>query len=127
MEVEWPVRRMTNSIRPDRTASLLDNGEAWKQLAALRIGAATSVRSGREHNEGGLLVACESGGKVLWGGWRWNGRKAGYVKKGDLFQARTAFKSVMERRAAGTGVRAIIVAGKRRNGRGAKGGREVDA
>jgi hypothetical protein len=43
-------------------------------------------------------------------------RKVGCVKQGDL--------SVGKRR---TGVRASIVASKRRNGRGAKGGREVDA
>jgi hypothetical protein len=43
-------------------------------------------------------------------------RKGEYVKQGDLYAG--------ERR---TGVRASIVALKRRNGRGAKGGREVDA
>ena len=43
-------------------------------------------------------------------------RKGEYVKQGDLY--------VGERR---TGVRASIVALKRRNGRGVKGGREVDA
>jgi hypothetical protein len=43
-------------------------------------------------------------------------RKVEYVRQGDLYAG--------ERRA---GVRAPIVAMKRRNGRGAKGGREVDA
>jgi hypothetical protein len=42
-------------------------------------------------------------------------RKVEYVKQGDLY--------VAERR---TEVRASIVALKRRNGRGAKGGRKVD-
>ena len=42
-------------------------------------------------------------------------RKGEYVKQGDLY--------ARKRR---TGVRASIVALKRRNGRGAKGGREVD-
>jgi len=44
-------------------------------------------------------------------------RKAVHVKQGDLFG---------ERRAK-LGVRAPIVAEKRRNGRGAKGGRKVEA
>jgi len=43
-------------------------------------------------------------------------RTGEYVKQGDLY--------VGKRR---TGVRASIVALKRRNGRGAKGGRKVDA
>jgi len=43
-------------------------------------------------------------------------RKGEYVKQGDLY--------IGERR---TGVRASIVALKCRNGRGVKGGREVDA
>jgi hypothetical protein len=49
------------------------------------------------------------------GGWRRNAGKAGYVNRGDL--------------PAGVrwaGVRASIKAEKRRNGRGAKGGREVN-
>jgi len=55
--------------------------------------------------------------------------KGVYVKQGDLSQERTVFmsKKKKDRRAARTGVRAIVVAGKRRNGRGAKGGRKVDA
>lgn len=41
--------------------------------------------------------------------------KVGYVKQGDLYEEETC-----------AGVRAFIVALKRRNGRGAKEGREVD-
>lgn len=42
--------------------------------------------------------------------------KVEYVKQGDLYEEETR-----------AGVRASIVALRRRNGRGAKGGREVDA
>ncbi len=43
-------------------------------------------------------------------------RKAGHVKQGDLDSGESC-----------PGVRASIVARKRRNGRGAKGGRKVEA
>ena len=56
--------------------------------------------------------------KRLWGasgGWRRNGRKVGSMNRGDLAMAVTA-----------RGVRAFVVAMKRGNARGAKGGREVE-
>ncbi len=52
-------------------------------------------------------------------------RKASYVKEGALSGCRPGFRSFgpKSRPAA---VRAAVVAPKRRNGRGAKGGRKVD-
>ena len=58
------------------------------------------------------MKAATGGHKVVGDGMVWKGE---YVKRGDLH--------VSERRA---GVRASIVAMKRSNGRGAKGGRKVD-
>jgi len=54
-------------------------------------------------------------------------RKVVYVKQGDLSGRRTEFMSQKAPKSRRAGVRALIVARKRRNGRGAKGGREVDA
>jgi hypothetical protein len=52
----------------------------------------------------------------LLGVWGLNGRKAVHVKQGDLCGEENR-----------TGVRALVVVMKRRNGRGAKEGRKVDA
>jgi hypothetical protein len=54
-------------------------------------------------------------------------RKVEYVKQGDLSGRRTAFMDQKGPKSRRAGVRALIVAWKRRNGRGAKGGRKVDA
>jgi len=54
-------------------------------------------------------------------------RKVVYVKRGDLSGRRTAFMNRKVPKSRRAGVRALIVARKRRNGRGAKGGRKVDA
>lgn len=54
--------------------------------------------------------------KGLSGVWRLNDRKVEHVKQGDLCGEESR-----------TGVRALVVVMKRRNGRGAKGGRKVDA
>jgi hypothetical protein len=50
-----------------------------------------------------------------------------HVKQGDLGHERAVFMLVGAEEPRGPGVRAVIVAGKRRNGRGAKGRREVTA
>jgi hypothetical protein len=64
------------------------------------------------------------------GVWRRNARKAVHVKQGDLRDGiGAAFMLEESRRTASVsaGVRAAAVARKRRNGRGAKGRREVEA
>ena len=54
-------------------------------------------------------------------------RKVVCVKQGELMGVSTVFMyRKKDRRAAPSAVRAAIVAMKRRNGRGAKGGRKVD-
>ena len=50
-----------------------------------------------------------------------------YVKQGGLSGRRTVFMRQEAPKSRRTGVRAPIVVWKRRNGRGAKGGRKVDA
>jgi len=68
---------MTNSIRPDVVASLLLKGEAqvttWSPKG-MRL-ANCAVSSGKEPNQSPETAS---------GGWRWNGRKIGYMKQGDL-------------------------------------------
>ena len=55
-------------------------------------------------------------------------RKARRLNRGDLHGKGAEFMFARaDRRAGHAGGRALVVARKRRNGRGAKGGREVDA
>ena len=61
-------------------------------------------------------VTCESDDGGTPGVWGWNGQKVVNVKWGDL----------LWRGERWAGVRALVVVMKRRNGRGAKGGRKVD-
>ena len=70
------------------------------------------------------MKATAEGREVVGGGMV---RKVVYVKQGDLSGRRTEFMSQKAPKSRRAGVRALIVARKRRNGRGAKGGREVDA
>jgi hypothetical protein len=53
-------------------------------------------------------------------------RKVVCVKRGDLSGRRTEFMNRKVPKSRRAGVRAPIVVWKRRNGRGAKGGRKVD-
>jgi len=55
-------------------------------------------------------------------------RKAVHLNRGDLHgdEDGVHVRESADRRAGHAGVRALVVARKRRNGRGAKGGREVD-
>jgi len=103
---------------------------------SLRVNGETFVCWSRRNPKGeaydarvlGALMDREykSDAKGAWGGWRRNGWKAGYVKQGELWEVSTVFMLLGNRRAAPAAVRAAIVAMKRRNGRGAKGGRKVD-
>jgi hypothetical protein len=54
-------------------------------------------------------------------------RKVVCVKQGDLSGRRTVFMNWKVPKSRRAGVRALIVAMRRRNGRGAKGGRKVEA
>ena len=67
---ERPVRRVTNSIRPDVTGE--PAGE-WRSLDSRERGF-TELRAWEKGCGGGAS-----------GGWRWKGRKAMHVKQGDLF------------------------------------------
>lgn len=55
-------------------------------------------------------------------------RKAVHLNRGDLHgnKGGVHVRKGADRRAGHAGVRALVVVGKRRNGRGAKGGRKVD-
>lgn len=88
-------------IRPKRTASLRPSGEAWTR------------ESGRPDELMGNVLKRRQG---RLGGWRRNGYKGRASGPGRSARGR-------EPRAE---VRAFIVVMKRRNGRGAKGGRKVD-
>jgi hypothetical protein len=61
------------------------------------------------------------------GGWRRNDGKVGYMNQGDLAGAWCGVHGRKARRADRSGVRAVIVAEKRGNSRGAKGRRKVAA
>jgi hypothetical protein len=113
---ERPVRRMTNPFRPGVPASLLAKGEAWTYLVRpesqndnIRYRGTRSVALTNKVADG---KATTGEHKVVGDGMV---RKVEYVKQGDLYAGKRR-----------TGVRASIVAMKRRNGRGAKGGRKVD-
>ena len=99
------------------SASLLGKGEAWTYLLRpesperdnTRYRGTRSVALTNKVAEG---KATTEEHKVVGDGMV---RKVEYVKQGDLYAGKRR-----------TGVRAPIVASRRRNGRGAKGGREVD-
>jgi len=94
-------------------ASLLGNDEAQ-----------TPPMAGKPHAlRGSVTKRC--GGAS--GGWRRNGGKVAAVNQGDLCGPRTAFMPQQEPKSRRAGVRASVGARKRRNGRGAKGRRKVDA
>ncbi len=76
----------------------------------------------------GVPVTSKSDDRGLFGGWRRNGRKAIYVKQGDLCGIRSVFMVLLAPEEPNrAGVRASIVVLKRRNGRGAKGCRKMDS
>ena len=110
------VRRMTNAIRPGGVASLLGNDEAQPPMPV--IGKWPPLR-------GSVRKRAVD---TTWGGWRRNwingrAREAGRPVAVRVLVFMRAWDA--EEPGAGTGVRAAIVAGKRRNGRGAKGRREA--
>jgi hypothetical protein len=108
MENEQPVRRITNSKRRD---DIGEPAHLWRSLKH-RLSMLTL----------GADAACQSGLGDSWCDWRRNGWKAMSVNRGDL----TPIDGGHLGRTA-SGVRALIVAMKSRNGDGAKGGRKVDA
>jgi len=68
--------------------------------------------------------------KRCWGGtgvWEQNGRKAEYMNQGELLVKEPEFMQKDAEELERAAVRAFVVARKRRNGRGAKGRREVEA
>jgi hypothetical protein len=111
---------MLNSIRPEALASLLDNGEAQKRMptgkdkATPSTGLAVSTVSART----GMPGVC---GDRMVRSWRDmnQGSRAG---EGTAFMAGRRPEEPCP-----AGDRASIVAKKRGNARGAKGGREVEA
>ena len=132
-EVEWraaggerPVRRMTNSIRPDAVTSQRSSGEVQTERKPIELRG--RVRKQRWDCMGWLET-------------EWSGRSCD-VKQGDLMNrcseglnnGATSLEEPPGGQLAGVGnetveargVRAFIVAEKRRNGRGAKGRREMD-
>lgn len=92
-----------NPIRPDRVASLLGNGEACA----------------REHDRIDPDPSSRGQMRALSGGW---GENAGKYSGGRVENC-AGRKPLKRRRAV---VRAVIVAVKRGNARGAKGGRKVE-
>jgi hypothetical protein len=113
-------KTMLNSIRPDALASLHEKGEAKN---GIRPGeGARKIRdlTAGEHSE--------QQDRSAWGGWRWNGRKLERYESGITSREGTEFMAAGRARRAGpAGDRAFIVARKRGNARGAKGGRKVEA
>ena len=108
MENERPVRRITNSKRRD---DIGEPAHLWRSLKH-RLSMLTL----------GADAACQSGLGDSWCDWRQNGWKISLVNRGYL-------ASIDKGRLGWTasGVRALIVAMKSRNGDGAKVGRKVDA
>jgi len=104
---------MTNPIRPGVSASLLAKGEALSRSAKCGRGRPVALRGSvlkrRRPRRKRRVLGTQ-------GGWGRNGRKAVHVKQGDLCGEECRI-----------GVRALIVALKRGNARGAKGCRKVDA
>jgi hypothetical protein len=111
---------MLNSIRPDALASLPVKGEAKN---GIRPGeGARKIRdlTAGEHSE--------QQPRNAWGVWRWNGQKLERYESGITSREGTEFMAARGARRAGPeGDRAFIVARKRGNARGAKGGRKVEA
>lgn len=113
-------KTMLNSIRPDALASLPVKGEAkngnrpgkgTRQIRDLTAG---------EHSE--------QQGRNAWGVWRRNGQKEVRYESGITSRKGTEFMAASGARRAGPeGDRAFVVAKKRDNARGAKGGRKVEA
>jgi len=109
---------MINSIRPDALASLLSEGEAQngsrpgkgeRQLRDLTCGETVSVGTG-VHGVGGDRMV---------GSWS-------DMNQGSLFGKGTAFMTRGSEEPCPKGDRAFVVAKKRGNARGAKGGRKVE-
>jgi hypothetical protein len=110
---------MLNSIRPDALASLHINGEAKN-----------GIRPGKGARKIRDLTAgeySEQQSRNAWGGWRRNGQKEVRYESGITSWEGTEFMAVRARRAGPEGDRAFVVAKKRGNARGAKGGRKVEA
>ena len=109
-EVNDPVRRITNSIRP------------------VCIGEPASERRSRDPQNGRPVelrgsVQKRRRGHAGWLETEWI-RKATCVNQGDLLATRDGVHARKSRRAGRAGVRAPIVARKLRNGSGAKGAQE---
>jgi hypothetical protein len=109
------VRRMTNAIRPGGVVSLRVSDEAQPPMPA--IGTRPPLR-------GSVRKRAVDTTWVVGDG---TGSTAVHVKQGDLGRERAVFMRSGAEEPHAPGVRAVIVAGKRRNGRGAKGRREVTA
>ena len=112
-------KTMLNSIRPDTLASLPLKGEAgdWK-LPLTGDGNSDDLHCGdseRGHSRGVLGV------------WRWNGGKLKQRESGIAIRERMEFMTEGGPKSHPEGDRALVVAKKRGNARGAKGGREVEA
>ena len=113
-------KTMLNSKRPDALASLLLNGEAEN-----------GIRPGKGERKIRDLTAgehSEQQSRNAWGVWRWNGQKLERYESGITSREGTEFMAASRARRTGPeGDRAFIVARKRGNARGAKGGRKVEA
>lgn len=102
-EAKAQTRTQVKPIRPSTMASLLDNGEAC----------------GQSHNRTDRHDSSKVRGRIVGGGW------AGYAWKLS-WRTVEACAGRSPRKRTRAGVRAAIVAVKRGNARGAKGGRKVE-
>lgn len=111
---------MLNSIRPDALASLHIYGEAKNGIRPGKGARKIRDLTAGEHSE--------QQSRNAWGGWRRNGQKVVRYESGITSREGTEFMAISRARRAGPeGDRAFIVAKKRGNARGVKGGREVEA
>ena len=120
LEVNDQSATKVNSIRPGMAASLLANDEAQTPSEI-----APGDRA--EGKSAALKGNVSKRRRSVSGVWRPNGRKVRYSNQRDLSGKRRCSLSSKGTKSRRAGVRAFIVGTKRRNGRGPKGRRKVEA